>query len=359
MYLGGAPTFTSFATGTIIVVAVAMLGSLTVLPARDVAAGRPASTAAASPASTGSSAGWPRFGLWSRDRRPRHAPPAAVGGRRRPLLLVARRDPGDAACTPARRHSDTLPQELASCRRSTACRPRSRAETSALSVVVKANDVTAPAVTARHRASSSGRARSDPDLFPGEPQSRWRSAPDKTVATLDDRDRRRRPGRSVEPRRSTSLRDDLVPATIGKVDGRRGRTSSGLTGEERDFNDTMIVAPAARLRVRDRRGVPAAAGHVPLDRRADQGDRPEPAVGRRGVRRAGAGLPARLVQEPARVQADRPDRRLAAAVHVRGPVRPVDGLPRVHPQPGPRARRPRHEDRGRGVVTRSRARRAS
>src|SRR5256885_5657506 len=33
MYLGGSPTFTSFATGTIIVVAVAVVGSLTVLPA--------------------------------------------------------------------------------------------------------------------------------------------------------------------------------------------------------------------------------------------------------------------------------------------------------------------------------------
>src|SRR5947208_13519976 len=33
MYLGGTPTFTSFATGTIIVVAVAVVGSLTVLPA--------------------------------------------------------------------------------------------------------------------------------------------------------------------------------------------------------------------------------------------------------------------------------------------------------------------------------------
>src|SRR6476469_4932136 len=33
MYFGGAPTFTSFATGTIIVVAVAVVGSLTVLPA--------------------------------------------------------------------------------------------------------------------------------------------------------------------------------------------------------------------------------------------------------------------------------------------------------------------------------------
>src|SRR4029079_10464043 len=33
MYFGGAATFTSFATGTIAVVAVAVLGSLTVLPA--------------------------------------------------------------------------------------------------------------------------------------------------------------------------------------------------------------------------------------------------------------------------------------------------------------------------------------
>ena len=33
MYFGGAATFISFATGTIAVVAVAMLGSLTVLPA--------------------------------------------------------------------------------------------------------------------------------------------------------------------------------------------------------------------------------------------------------------------------------------------------------------------------------------
>ena len=33
MYFGGAPTFISFATGTILVVAIAVLGSLTVLPA--------------------------------------------------------------------------------------------------------------------------------------------------------------------------------------------------------------------------------------------------------------------------------------------------------------------------------------
>ena len=30
-----------------------------------------------------------------------------------------------------------------------------------------------------------------------------------------------------------------------------------------------------------------------------------------------------------------PDHLLGAAVHVRGPVRALDGLPRVHPEPGP------------------------
>ena len=39
------------------------------------------------------------------------------------------------------------------------------------------------------------------------------------------------------------------------------------------------------------------------------------------------------------------DHRLAAAVPVRGPVRALDGLPRVHPQPDPRGVRHRHEDR--------------
>ena len=33
-----------------------------------------------------------------------------------------------------------------------------------------------------------------------------------------------------------------------------------------------------------------------------------------------------------------PDHLMGAAVHVRDPVRALDGLPRVHPQPGPRGR---------------------
>ena len=45
----------------------------------------------------------------------------------------------------------------------------------------------------------------------------------------------------------------------------------------------------------------------------------------------------------ARLHLERRRRQLAAALPVRGPVRALDGLPRVHPLPGPGALRPRHE----------------
>ena len=60
MYLGGAATFVSFATGTILVVAISVVGSLTVLPAmlllllvaRLAEPGPPASTSGTSASST-------------------------------------------------------------------------------------------------------------------------------------------------------------------------------------------------------------------------------------------------------------------------------------------------------------------
>ena len=47
----------------------------------------------------------------------------------------------------------------------------------------------------------------------------------------------------------------------------------------------------------------------------------------------------------ARLRVQRRRRLLAAAVPVRDPVRALDGLPRVHPLPGPRGLRPRDEHR--------------
>ena len=48
------------------------------------------------------------------------------------------------------------------------------------------------------------------------------------------------------------------------------------------------------------------------------------------------------------------DHLVAAAVPVRRPLRALDGLPRVHPHPGPRGLRPGHDDRrrrGDGIKT--------
>ena len=99
MYLAGSPTFTSFATGTITVVAVAMLGSLTVLPALMSKLG--------DRVDKGRVPGLARVkGRMARDRhlvadrRPRPAPPGAVG---RPVGRAAGRH-GDPGRRPGHRH---------------------------------------------------------------------------------------------------------------------------------------------------------------------------------------------------------------------------------------------------------------
>ena len=132
-----------------------------------------------------------------------------------------------------------------------------------------------------------------------------------------------------------TLRDTIVPATVGAVAGRDGRTSPATTAATEDADANLATHDAAGVRRSCCPGVPAAAGHVPVDRHPDQGDRAQPAVGRGaaygvlklvfqdGCGEALLGLPA-----------DRRHRRLAAAVPVRDPVRPLDGLPRVHPEPG-------------------------
>ena len=107
---------------------------------------------------------------------------------------------------------------------------------------------------------------------------------------------------------------------------------------------------AADLRLRVRTGVPADARHVPVDRDPDQGDPAQPAVRRRRLRRARPGLPERPRRVAARLHRERRRRELAPAVPLRGPVRPLDGLPRVHPLARPRAPRPRPDHRRGGAA---------
>ena len=61
----------------------------------------------------------------------------------------------------------------------------------------------------------------------------------------------------------------------------------------------------------------------------------------RRLRRARRRLPVRLGREPAELPLERRHRAVAADLHVRDPVRALDGLPRVHPEPDPRGVRPR------------------
>ena len=129
--------------------------------------------------------------------------------------------------------------------------------------------------------------------------------------------------RHVSDRALDSLRDAVDSRRrFGAVPGTNVHGAAGTRPLERDFNDTLkshlplvfgfVLATAFLLLLVTFRSI--------VD--PDQGDHAEPAVGGRRLRRARARLPARLVQEPARVRRDRPDRRVAAAV----PVRVLFGL---------------------------------
>ena len=178
------------------------------------------------------------------------------------------------------------------------------------------------------------------------------STPTRPSTTLDDRGRRRR---TTSPsRRSTRCATTSIPATLGQVDGLEAYATGG-TAVDRDFNDSMIshlplvfgfvILAAFLLLLVTFRSIVVPIKAIVLN-----------------LLSVGAAYGAMVLvfqhgwfNSLLGVSADRPDRVLDPAVHVRGPVRAVDGLPRVHPQPGPRALRPRHEDRGRRRRRRSRA----
>ena len=101
----------------------------------------------------------------------------------------------------------------------------------------------------------------------------------------------------------------------------RGRHRRGR-GDRRLQRHDEVQDPD-RVRLRARALVPADALLVPLDRDPDQGDHPQPAVGRRLLRPAEAGLPGRPRREAARLRVQRRRHELAPAVPVRDPLRPL------------------------------------
>ena len=196
-------------------------------------------------------------------------------------------------------------------------------------VVVKADDVTSPEVVTAIN-SLEEKAAERPGLFEGE--ATVELSDDQTVAIVT------MPitgeGTSGKANQAADvLRNDLVPSTLGELDGVEAHTSgeASMTG---DFNDAMIGNLPYVFAFVLSAAFPAAAGHLPVTGDPGQGDRAQPAVRRLGLRAAHAGV------------RGRGHRRLAAAVPVRDPVRSMDY--RVHPDRHPRGLRSRHDDRGCG-----------
>jgi uncharacterized membrane protein YdfJ with MMPL/SSD domain len=233
MYFAGAATFTSFATGTILVVAIAMIGSLTVLPAilskvgdrtersRIPGLGRIKRRVAA-------------YGFWSRVvdrvlRRPKLS--AALAS----AVLLALAVPAIGLDTGTPNVDASLPQDepvVQTYNRVTEAFP---AETQTLEVVVKAEDVTAPAVTAGIDALEEESAE-ERGLFPGGAVETDVS-PDRTVNRVSIEITGN--GADEESNEALdALRNDIVPATIGSVVGVEALVN-GQTAIDRDFNDTM------------------------------------------------------------------------------------------------------------------------
>ena len=230
MYLGGISNFASFATGTIMVVAVAVIGSLTVLPAllsklgdrvdkgRVPLVGRLKKRVG-------------EAGLWSRFldrvlRRPLVSALVSAG------VLVALAVPALGMQTTLAEENPRDLQVVQTYDRIQAAFP---SEGSMEMVVVKADDVTSPAVVSAIDSLES-QAQKRQDLFEG--QATLEVSSDQTVATValpttgtgtDE----------LSNRAADALRGDLVPATVGQVEGVEAYTT-GEAAATGDFNDAMI-----------------------------------------------------------------------------------------------------------------------
>ncbi len=230
MYFAGAPTFQSFATGTIIVVAVAVAGSLTVLPAilawlgdRIEKGGVPIISRMRWNAGESS--------IWARVLNPvlRHplVSAAAAGG-----LLVVLAIPAFSLHT-AVPGANALPQNLSVVKTYNKIQRVFPGGPDPAVVAVSADDATSPQV---RRAISDLRTRAAASPMFKQPIT-IKVNPAHTVAEVDipvigDGNN------STSNAALAQLRDQLIPATIGNVPGATADVG-GQTANSKDFNDTM------------------------------------------------------------------------------------------------------------------------
>ena len=135
------------------------------------------------------------------------------------------------------------------------------------------------------------------------------------------------------PNRGVTAAEDTVAALRERVTPTAGEVAPGaralLTGEAAggvDFTNRLQTATPIVIALVLGLAFLLLVGAFRSPRARRGGDRAQPAVGRRRLRRARRGLPARVGRRAARLHEHGHGRRLAAAVRVRDPVRAVDGL---------------------------------
>ena len=325
MFISGEKTFMAFAEGTILVVAIAMFASLTVLPAMLSWLGDRVENGRV-----------PILGRRRRTGESRFWSVLVDGVMRRPVvaivlaggLLVALAIPalGMKSVTSG---IEELPKDLPVIATYNEVRAVFPEEGVTATVVVEADDVRTGATAAAIAAL--GRETERSDLF--LPGIEVTDSSDGTVAKIDVPTR----GNGTDAASVAALdelRDRIVPATIGAGAGserERHRRRSVLAGLRVEAQQQA----AADLRVRLRARVRPDARDVPVDRHPDQGDRAQRALRRSRLRRSGPDLPERQPGVAAGIHLERRDHELAAALPVRRAVRALHGLPRVHPVPRP------------------------
>jgi RND superfamily putative drug exporter len=230
MYFTGSSTFSSFATGTIIVVAVAIVGSVTVLPALLSKLGDRVDTARVPflhrlRSKNGESRIWGPV----LDRvlaRPKVSIALAAG------VLVVLALPALSLKTGVP-GTDSLPRDLPVIKTFDRIQAAFPGGPLPAVVAIRADDVTAPAVQGaiaelRNKALASGQIKQPVQVD---------VSPDRRLARVllplagDGSDAR-------SERALTALRTNLIPSTVGQVAGTEAWVS-GQTAQSRDFNDLM------------------------------------------------------------------------------------------------------------------------
>jgi uncharacterized membrane protein YdfJ with MMPL/SSD domain len=232
MYLAGAADFTSYATGTIVVVAMAMLGSITVLPALLSKLG-PKIDKGRVPLIGRVKAKVAEIGIWGRivDRVLRRPLLSAVVST---ALLLALAAPA-VGLHLAEAGDESLPRNMEVVQTIDRVKDAFPSEGVSAEVVVEAADVTAAPVAAAIDRLGDETAKQK-DLFTGSLDVEI--SPDKSVAvvsvpTAGDGDDA--PSHDA----LDELRGTLVPATLGSTAGVDEANVTGGTAQTRDFVESM------------------------------------------------------------------------------------------------------------------------